>query len=408
MRIVFIEPTPSPNSMKVNLDFRLPDGERYTYTSKEETTAPSYIRRLLEIPGVAGVFHTADFIAVDRQPKADWQSILQEVRQVFGEDATTSIHNAAKNSGASGENKAVDAGARIVSGENKDYTGVAIEGAELSGHYGEANVLVQKFRGIPLQIRVKSEEQEERIALPSRFIDAAMKAQYGSPNLIKERVLEDYGVRYGERKEIAEQIAAELEASYDNERLQQLIIAALGDGNSDVQADDRIELQAIALKLENPDWKIRYAALDKLKPDLNALPLIEKAMTDDNFSIRRLATVYLGDIGQPEVFPQLYRMLRDPSASVRRTAGDCLSDIGDPDAIKPMSEALMDPSKIVRWRAARYLYEVGDDSALDSLRKAVNDPEFEVAMQVQYAIARIEGGEAAAGSIWQQMTRRDR
>ena len=71
MRIRYIEPTPSPNTMKVNLDVRLPEGERHTNTPDQAQNAPDYIRRLLEIPGLAGVFHTADFIAVDREPKAD-------------------------------------------------------------------------------------------------------------------------------------------------------------------------------------------------------------------------------------------------------------------------------------------------------------------------------------------------
>lgn len=372
MRIINIEPTPSPNSMKINLDEQLPGGKRYTYRKDNAVSAPEWARRLLAISGVEEVFHTADFIAIERAPKADWQVILQSVREVFGEQQL-----------------------------NEQQSNIVQE-----DHFGEANVFVQRFRGIPLQIRVKSEDQEERVAMPERFIQAAMQAQYGSPNLIKERVLVDYGVRYGERKEIAEQILQELEAAYDDERLKQLVHAAL----NQEAAVPTVELtrEEIAAKLDDPSWKIRYAALEKLKPERENLPLIEKALADENFSIRRLAVVYLGDIGEPDVFPFLYRMLKDASASVRRTAGDCLSDIGDPDAIGPMCEALKDPSKIVRWRAARYLFEVGDESALPALREAAEDPEFEIRMQIQYAIARIEGGEAAAGSVWQQMTRRER
>jgi hypothetical protein len=390
MKVLYIEPTPSPNSMKVNLDFRLEDGVRLTYTkdTADEHT-PDHIRQLLDIPGVAGVFHAADFIAVDREPKADWRSILESVRQVYGQSEEEPEQTPAQ-ADASVGSKPSHAEAESVPDD----------------HFGEANVFVQKFRGIPLQIRVKSEDQEERVAMPSRFIEAAMQAQYGSPNLIKERALEDYGVRYGERKEIAEQILQELDAAFDDERLQTLITEAL---NTEApSASKQLEIQAIAEKLDDPNWKIRFGALERLKPELANLHLIEKALMDSNFSIRRLATVYLGDIKEPEVFPLLYKMLRDPSASVRRTAGDCLSDIGDPDAIKPMMDALKDPSKIVRWRAARYLYEVGDDTAIDALRQAEDDPEFEVRMQIQYAIARIEGGEAAAGSVWQQMTRRER
>ncbi|CFJ51935.1 Conserved virulence factor C [Mycobacterium tuberculosis] len=61
----------------------------------------------------------------------------------------------------------------------------------------------------------------------------------------------------------------------------------------------------------------------------------------------------------------------------------------------------------MRWRAARFLFEVGDESALEALQEAQNDPEFEVSLQVKMALERIESGEAASGTVWQQMTRRN-
>jgi HEAT repeat protein len=73
-----------------------------------------------------------------------------------------------------------------------------------------------------------------------------------------------------------------------------------------------------------------------------------------------------------------------------------------------MIKALRDPSKIVRWRAARFLYEVGDETAIPALREAQDEPEFEIRMQLKLALERIEGGEAAVGSVWQQMTQRDK
>jgi hypothetical protein len=387
MNIVSIEPTPSPNSMKINLDESLPDHVRMTYTTDQKEQAPELIRQLLDIAGVAEVFHTSDFLALERKPKGDWQSILADVREVFN------------------MNKGVPA---VTTNTVPTPVGdqAPKEESPITDHYGEALVLVQMFRGIPLQIRVQSDHQEERIAMPSRFIDTAMKAQYGSPNLIAERKLIDYGVRYGDRKEIAEQILAELEAAYDTERLDQLVSEALAEGVAETEVLLRDE--QIISGLNDSDWKVRFATLDKLKPSLQTLPLIILALEDHNFSIRRLATVYLGDIKEPEVLPYLYQMLKDPSAPVRRTAGDCLSDIGNPDAIDAMRDALKDSSKIVRWRAARFLYELGDESAVPDLKQALDDPEFEVRMQIQYALARIEGGEAATGSVWQQMTQRNR
>jgi len=105
-----------------------------------------------------------------------------------------------------------------------------------------------------------------------------------------------------------------------------------------------------------------------------------------------------------KVLPLLYKALNDKTVTVRRTAGDCLSDLGFPEAMDEMMKAIKDPSKLVRWRAAMFLYEVGDESALPSLKGAEDDPEFEVSMQVKLAIARIELGEEAKGSVWKQMT----
>jgi hypothetical protein len=386
MKIISIEPTPSPNSMKINLDIQLADNLRMTYTIDRKEEAPDWIQLLLNIPDVTEVFHTSDFIALERKPKGDWQAILAEVREVFAQLGHAESSEEGENAGV------ITAG---LTGE-----------AQVADHFGEALVFVQMFRGIPLQIRVKSDEQEERIAMTSRFIDSAMKAQYGASNLIHERKLVDYGVRYGERKDIAQQILEELEAAFDSDRLEQLVSEALAEG--DHASDNQVEHEQVLLGLNNTDWKIRFAVLDKLKPSLETLPLIAVALDDSNFSIRRLATVYLGDIKEPEALPYLYRMLKDSSAPVRRTAGDCLSDIGDPDAIGPMCESLKDPSKIVRWRAARFLYELGDESAVPALKLALDDSEFEIRMQIQYALARIEGGEAAIGSVWQQMTQRNR
>ena len=155
----------------------------------------------------------------------------------------------------------------------------------------------------------------------------------------------------------------------------------------------------------HPDWRKRYQLLEQMPdPTVDDLPLLEKALGDEKASIRRLAAVYLGMIEDKKALPYLYRALKDKSVTVRRTAGDCLSDLGHPEAMEAMMEALKDNSKLVRWRAAMFLYEVGDEKALPALKAVQQDPEFEVSLQVKLAIARIEHGEEAKGSVWKQMT----
>jgi len=373
MNLITIEPTPSPNSMKLHLDETLPAGIRRTYSEENRRSASPLIASLLDIEGVKSVFHTADFIALDRFPNADWARILDEVRGLFGQSQADSTQEEDLASWTS---------------------------------FGEAQVYVQYFRSIPMQIRVQANGQEERVGLSDRFVRAV--TEVASATLIKERKLSDYGIRYGELADIAREVEQELEAAYTEERVASLVQQAIAKGRTDEPfIEERREWSEEELKqhLNNPDWRVRYAALDRMEPTPERLELIAKALHDEQSQIRRLAVVYLGEIKTDECMPLLIEALKDTSVSVRRTAGDTLSDIGDPIAIEPMIEALQDKNKLVRWRAARFLYEAGDDRALSALEHAAQDPEFEVALQARMAIERIRSGEEAVGTVWQQMAR---
>ena len=368
--------------MKLNLDETLPAGDRRTYTPATLDRAPEAVRRLLAIPGVTGLYHAADFMALDRHPKSDWQPILRQVREILGEKTV------APSPGVS--------------------SGSAAPQPLPADSWGEVRVAVQFFRGIPMQLRAYAGEEEERLGLPPRFAAAAMEAGLASPNLIKERKLEEHGVRYGELKDVLAEVAAELEAAYPDKRLAELVAGAgrLIPGESPEERPASFTEAEKALRHE--DWQVRYAALERIKPAEEALPLLETALRDEKVSIRRLAAVYLGDVRNAQAMKLLYEALQDPSPIVRRTVGDTLSDIGDPEAAGPLAAALQDPNKLVRWRAARFLYEAGDEHMLPALRTAQDDAEFEVRLQIRMAIQRIESGEEAAGSVWQQMTGRER
>jgi hypothetical protein len=374
VKLLSIEPTPSPNTMKLNVDVRLEAGIQLNYGGKDGATAalPPLIVKLLEVPGVKSIFHTSDFLALDRRGNSDWATILDGVREAFG------------------------------MGDGGSLTATAADAAG----FGEAHVRVQMFRGIPMQLRVRSGGQEFRAAMPERFSKAVTEA--AGATMIRERMLEDLGVRYGEPQDVLEEVGRELEAAYSEERLHDLIAQAKAAGPEGAPPAPPAPLSGaeVLQALDSQDWKERFAALERLKPDGKDISLLEKALGDSQMSVRRLAVVYLGDLRTPEAMPLLYEALKDSSGSVRRTAGDTLSDIGDPAAIGPMVGALTDVNKLVRWRAARFLYEAGDDTALEALsRIAASEPEFEVRLQAEMAVARIERGEEAAGSVWQQMTR---
>ncbi|WP_335869623.1 conserved virulence factor C family protein [Bacillus sp. 2205SS5-2] len=364
MKIKLIEPTPSPNTMKIILDEELPAGTRANYKKENRGDAPLLISNLLLIEGIKGVYHVADFLALERNAKYDWQGLLSQVREVFGEKGNEE-------------------------GSQTDF----------NDHFGEVQAEVQFFQNIPMQIKLSDGEQEKRFSLPDRFVIAIQQVQ--GDNVVTDRKWKDYGVRYGELEQIGEQVMEELEAAYPNEKLEALIHPTEVAESEVTLAQQNIGPEDFKVE----DWRIRYRMLDELKSISETdLPLLELALADEKPAIRRLAVVYLGMIESKQILPLIYEGLHDKTVTVRRTAGDCLSDLGFSEAIPEMMQALKDTSKIVRWRAAMYLYEVGDETALDALEAAQDDDEFEVKMQIKMAIERIKGGEEAKGSVWKQMT----
>ncbi|MGG1687626.1 conserved virulence factor C family protein [Pseudalkalibacillus sp. NRS-1564] len=368
MKIVSIEPTPSPNSMKINLSEELEPGDTRQYKLDTDiSNAPDYIQKLMAVPGVKGLYHVMDFIALERNAKYSWEEILPKAREAFGE----------------------------INEESVETNQSSIE------DFGEVNVFIQMFRGIPMQVKLVEGETEHRFGLPDRFMEAAMKASSASENMVMEREWKEQSPRYGSPEEVGQEVTEEIAATYSEERLSDLVTAAFSDQN----ASPKQEKKVVTLEmLDDSDWKVRYAALDRMDPEMNDLPVLEKALHDEKASVRRLAVVYLGMIESKDVLPLLYKALRDKSVTVRRTAGDCMSDLGHVEAIPEMIESLQDRNKLVRWRAAMFLYEVGDETAIPALEQAMDDPEFEVKMQAGMALERIKGGEEAKGSVWHQMT----
>lgn len=369
MRIKTIEPTPSPNTMKVILDEELAGGKSNNYKKEQSEDAPPFIRELLHIDGVKGIYHVADFLAVERNGKYNWEDILPKVRAVFGEEE--GITDTAQN--------------------------------QRDEHFGEVDVQIQMFKDIPLQIKLTDGMAEKRFGLPDRFNEAMNQAQLEGDNYVLLRKWKDSGIRYGDLEEIGQQVAEEISAAYPEDRLKELVERAKKPHVFEGEKKKLIKLTPEMLNEE--DWRKRYQLLEQMEtPTLEDIPVLKKALDDEKSSIRRLAVVYLGMIENEKVLPLLYKGLNDKTVTVRRTAGDCLSDLGFPEAMVEMSKALQDKSRIVRWRAAMFLYEVGDERVLSALKEAADDSEFEVQLQIKMAIERIEGGEEAKGSVWKQMT----
>lgn len=369
MKIITIEPTPSPNSMKIVIDQDLPFSKSFNYTADNIVAASPEIKAIFNVEGVKGIYHVANFLAVERNAKVPWENILADIRAVLGE-------------------KIEGAAAAIQAGE----------------HFGEVQVNVQMYKGVPLQVKVFDAEGEFRMSTGDRFREAfqAIESQSADENYIFQRQWSDYGIRYGEKGSVAETVVAEINATYPQERLQRIVDAANSSKAIGVATKKPVSLEQY---LTAETWEERFQLLDQMPdPEVSDLPLLEAALSDDQMSIRRLATVYLGMIEDEAVVPVLVKALKDKSAAVRRTAGDCMSDLGFESFEPAMIDALTDKNKLVRWRAAMYLYETGTQAAIPALREATQDKEFEVKLQASMALARIEQGEEAKGSVWKQMT----
>src|SRR5699024_11571495 len=90
-------------------------------------------------------------------------------------------------------------------------------------------------------------------------------------------------------------VVEELSASYDKKRLTELINAAFSENPEQLSSDKQKNRVTLSM-LDQPDWRDRYAAMDRMDPTIEDLPVLDKALEDDRSSIRRLATAYLGMI----------------------------------------------------------------------------------------------------------------
>ncbi|MBX3149589.1 virulence factor [Candidatus Obscuribacterales bacterium] len=367
MQLKSVETTPNPNSMKLNLSETLEVTK--TYSAEDNANCPPFIIELLAITGVKSVFACNDFVTVTRDPRSDWKTILEQATQLF-EAGTTSPEVP-----ASGIREAFE-------------------------KEGQVHVLVQTFRGVPIQVKAVTTDGESRISLGDRFNEVALAIQDETgADFLKERYWADHGVRYGNRDEVANEVAEELRGLFTTESLDQAKQSATSGAEQ-----PEIATETLVAWLDDEDWRRRLAAVQEIKASEETVPLLARALQDENQQVRRLAAAALGTTGSIDAIPVLCTaVLTDPHVGVRRTAGDALSDIGDPLAEPAMCEALQDANKLVRWRAARFLFDVGTNEALPFLERAINDREFEVRLEVEAAIERIREGLQGIGPAWKRI-----
>lgn len=371
MEIIKVEPTPSPNTMKIILSEKRQDNHSKTYTEVSDSQ-PHFINAILQVKGVKSVFHVLDFIAVDKVPKADWETVLPLVTATLNQDQ-----------------------------QQSDTTQ-----PEPDTHFGEVKAEVLKFKNIPYQVKLTTPKEEKRQQLSDIFVNAMLEAQQPHDNVVFLRKWETLGVRYGDLDDVMQSVVEEINALYPEHVLNLLVQEAK---NTDVTVPQK-QYEHVTLETyqQEIDWKARLRMLKSFPtPTSDDYPLLDYALNEDKMPLRREAVVLLSMIEDRETLPYLYKGLHDKSPAVRRTAGDSLSDLGFKEALPEMEKALDDPQKIVRWRAAMFLFDEGGPEQLATLKAHQNDPAYEVKLQIEMAITRIENGEAALGSVWKQIANRN-
>lgn len=368
MSIKSIETTPNPNSMKLNLVASVA-GRPSTFTSQQTDGCPPSFIKLLDIAGVQSIFVCNDFVTVNRHPTADWPPILDAV------------------------NRCLSGGGAL------DDDSLQRQSAEKDG---QVNVFVQTFRSIPIQVKVVGGGEEHRLSLGVRFNEAAMRIQDATgSDFLKERYWAEAGVRYGTIAEVAQEVFEEITGVIDDKMLVDLEMKALGQAVANVVP---LSQDALREQLNSLDWSVRLKAVQDMGTGEDALPLLVRALKDSQHQVRRLAAAALGATGaSAAVQPLCQALLSDSSIGVKRTAGDALSDLGDVSAEQAMCEALSDKNKLVRWRAARFLAEVGTVASLPALQAKQHDSEFEVRLEIETAIQRINGGGLGAAPAWKRI-----
>lgn len=383
MKLRSIETTPSPQCIKLNLDELITTKPLTLSRNRHPADAPQVALQLLDIEGVQEVFLNDDFITLTRNARVDWQPILAE------------------SAGIIGLTEAADAGQIFETLPSQTNQSTAA-----SQNFGQVEVAIQVFRGIPVQVRaIAADGQQARAALPDRFNQALQRAiEATQADYIGERRWEANPSQFGDPQEAAQRVADELVSLIDQRDLAELEAAAIA--NPEIHETTQSSQQGLLAELRDSDWKHRLKALQQIEVNPETFSAVVDCLADQRNPIRRWAAAILGGSQISEAVEPLSQVvLCDRSAIVRRTAADALSDLGNESAIATMIQALADSSSLIRWRAARFLNELGDQTAIDPLRQAVaQEPEFDVRLEMQAAQARIEGGEATQLPMWMRIS----
>jgi HEAT repeat protein len=164
-----------------------------------------------------------------------------------------------------------------------------------------------------------------------------------------------------------------------NEGVRERAAVALGEIGDKGAVPELIE----RFKDENEDMDVRVSAakaLGKIK-DEGAVPELIKGLKNEKLEIRKIAAEVLMEIGEPAV-PYLIKVLKnkDENWYVRRVAAVALGEIGDKGAVPELMERFKDENEDmdVRVSAAKALGKIKDEGAVPELIKGLKNENWEI------------------------------
>lgn len=83
MKIISIDRTPNPNSMRVVFDTELPTGTSHNYRKNDAETAAEPAASILKLDGINGIYHIMNFMAIEKDSDVEWEEILASVESII-------------------------------------------------------------------------------------------------------------------------------------------------------------------------------------------------------------------------------------------------------------------------------------------------------------------------------------
>ncbi|HUT82770.1 MAG TPA: HEAT repeat domain-containing protein [Candidatus Bathyarchaeia archaeon] len=217
---------------------------------------------------------------------------------------------------------------------------------------------------------------------------------------------------------------------------------------SEINWKEKIEALIDQLKSSNVEvrqdaaWNLNQFAEDKIKEVELAIPALKSTIDDDDWVVRKMSILALGELNVKEEIPRIINFLRtdiDPEVRVgaalalgQLNAEEAISDLikaldSSYDMLRQVSihalgkfgikakaavpkiiEILFEPedTNIVQINdlAAWVLEEIGDKSAIEPLKKALNEAAYhERKFTIACALATLEGKEGVGFAELQRM-----